>query len=1114
MIDKNVCRVLFLDATDQILPFKGSLKAQILMDKVFDHLNLFERDYFGLRYIDQTGQTHWLDGQKSISAQLKNCSLPYTLYFGVKFYAADPCKIREELTRYQLFLQIKQDILQGRLPVSFDDAAELFSYAVQSELGDYDPSRLPDGYVSEFHFMPNQTEELEDRIAFYHRRLGGQVPAVAEYRFLDKVKWLDMYGVDLHPVLGEGNTEYFLGLTPTGIVVYKNKTKVGNYFWPRIMKVTYKGKVFMIKVKDKSNDEHTYAFDLVSKAACKHLWKCCFEHQAFFRLNQLGEPTTKQGKLFSLGSKHRYSGRQNRETSDLMNRPQPNVMRIPSRRNTRRTLSDSRLDNGMPFSTQDGRGVTVINPEQTVRGPRHRSLPDLKGKESPTSARSAPWEADADVGLYTSGRDSPTSVTQSENLKHRRKRDSDSESASGYRRKSRHRSRWSGYLSDGGVIPMHHQSMYSQHYLYGSRSRSRNLGYESDPYSGSHYRRKYFPRSNKGSDNESDASVNRRRREVDSGSESDVTPSHLKSKSNVRPDNLDLEWKEQLQSLYLAGKEKRANGSIPSVHSAPVGEARQKRMRRKRSKSPGNSKRPPEELRQHIEFDLVDPEGLTEDQMKEIPFIKVETKAEPFKIKYSPKMRHRYRSPKRKTFGDVDQQLHGVHGSSEPTSSYTAIPRESEVMPPDLPVRPSGNQSDSNSLVNSVSRRSMQNSEPKNQSSYHTNRPHHSPSRSQVSDNNNNYRNSVGPAGKPLDRPLDRPMSYHDQSSHIRTTHQSFTINPNTNHTTDSMDSPSVNHPAENDSGYTDNFNNSNSTYDSQPKDQSKCSTPEVNSAMASHSNDTSQGHDLDNEVFEREPSFSSSHSSTGRVQSTPSTASHLFGTQDQIARLYGNHNVGTRMYGGNSNPSSSSYKTNTDEQANSYISGTQILPNKGNSQTRDFNSVRTLSSEQRTERQAESNRAGNHMSPFMGNRLENPSPFTGNRPVDQSSPYMGHRPVNQSSAYAGNMLSNQSFSHSKQYQRPQSSPSKSSENQSTVSNGPANQSYGYTQSNQKSTVRTQFSPNKSGTSQPYQYRNQSLPHQPDNLKPVRPQTSNTAAQNLSFNPAFQNSNSQSYMYQ
>ena len=35
---------------------------------------------------------------------------------------------------------------------------------------------------------------------------------MAEYRYLDKVKWLDMYGVDLHPVLVSGTQDFFIFL--------------------------------------------------------------------------------------------------------------------------------------------------------------------------------------------------------------------------------------------------------------------------------------------------------------------------------------------------------------------------------------------------------------------------------------------------------------------------------------------------------------------------------------------------------------------------------------------------------------------------------------------------------------------------------------------------------------------------------------------------------------------------------------------------------------------------------------------------------------------------------------------------------------------------------------
>ncbi|ELV10288.1 Band 4.1-like protein 5 [Tupaia chinensis] len=74
---------------------------------------------------------HWLDSTKSIKKQVKIGS-PYCLHLRVKFYSSEPNNLREELTRYLFVLQLRQDILSGKLECPFDTAVQLAAYNLQA----------------------------------------------------------------------------------------------------------------------------------------------------------------------------------------------------------------------------------------------------------------------------------------------------------------------------------------------------------------------------------------------------------------------------------------------------------------------------------------------------------------------------------------------------------------------------------------------------------------------------------------------------------------------------------------------------------------------------------------------------------------------------------------------------------------------------------------------------------------------------------------------------------------------------------------------------------------------------------------------------------------------
>nr|XP_029516948.1 band 4.1-like protein 3 isoform X4 [Oncorhynchus nerka] len=331
------CKITLLDGSDYTCVVEKRERGHVLFHKVCEQLNLLEKDYFGITFRDIENQKNWLDPSKEMKKQIRgawNMGVAWNFSFNVKFYPPDPAQLSEDITRYYLCLQLRDDVVSGRLPCSFATHTVLGSYTVQSELGDYDPEESGTDYVSEFRFAPNQTKELEEKVMDLHKNYKGMMPAEAEMHFLENVKKLSMYGVDLHHAKDSEGVEIMLGVCSSGLLIYRDRLRINRFAWPKVLKISYKRNNFYIKIRPGEFEqfESTIGFKLPNHRAAKRLWKVCVEHHTFFRLVS---PETPPKKFLNLGSKFRYSGRtqaQTRRASSQIVRPAPCFERSTSKR--------------------------------------------------------------------------------------------------------------------------------------------------------------------------------------------------------------------------------------------------------------------------------------------------------------------------------------------------------------------------------------------------------------------------------------------------------------------------------------------------------------------------------------------------------------------------------------------------------------------------------------------------------------------------------------------------------------------------------------------------------------------------------------------------------------
>ncbi|XP_072684961.1 band 4.1-like protein 3 isoform X46 [Canis lupus baileyi] len=411
------CKVILLDGSEYTCDVEKRSRGQVLFDKVCEHLNLLEKDYFGLTYRDAENQKNWLDPAKEIKKQIRSGAWHFS--FNVKFYPPDPAQLSEDITRYYLCLQLRDDIVSGRLPCSFVTLALLGSYTVQSELGDYDPDECGNDYISEFRFAPNHTKELEDKVIELHKSHRGMTPAEAEMHFLENAKKLSMYGVDLHHAKDSEGVEIMLGVCASGLLIYRDRLRINRFAWPKVLKISYKRNNFYIKIRPGEFEqfESTIGFKLPNHRAAKRLWKVCVEHHTFFRLLL---PEAPPKKFLTLGSKFRYSGRtqaQTRRASALIDRPAPYFERSSSKRYTMSRSLDGEVGTGQ-YATTKGISqtnlITTVTPEKKAEEERDEEEDRRKKAEEATPVAAARHEGKTDSERTDTAADGETTATESD----------------------------------------------------------------------------------------------------------------------------------------------------------------------------------------------------------------------------------------------------------------------------------------------------------------------------------------------------------------------------------------------------------------------------------------------------------------------------------------------------------------------------------------------------------------------------------------------------------------------------------------------------------------------------------------------------------------------------
>jgi len=270
------------------------------MDNVCQRLGLQQPDLFGLRYVSRRSypKIRWVDLDRPLKKQLDKYSQEPYLYLGVIFYVTDVSLLEDEVTRYHYFLQLKMDVVEGRLRCNYEQAIVLASYSLQAEFGDHDPEKHTAEYLKDFPLLPkpmisqfdDRLSTLTDAIITQHASLTGIAQQLAEVYYIVGAQQLDGYGQECFLAKDDTGNEVLIGASLIGIVVRKGNGQSPQFFkWNDITNLVNHKRYFGIECQ---NFEYSVQFVFDEPDAAKYVWKMCVLQHTFYKMHQSAAETS------------------------------------------------------------------------------------------------------------------------------------------------------------------------------------------------------------------------------------------------------------------------------------------------------------------------------------------------------------------------------------------------------------------------------------------------------------------------------------------------------------------------------------------------------------------------------------------------------------------------------------------------------------------------------------------------------------------------------------------------------------------------------------------------------------------------------------------------------